>query len=154
MSNVLNDEKKQQIIALGKLGWSLRRIQTAIGIRRETVSSYLKEAGIAVRPPGGCRRRRIEFCSLVGREFLNQRRQETLNLSIGIAKRLNSLDGVADCRAIPAVVERADPSGAPPYDSMCQVHGNLPMERCRDLAFQKCWRRLPTAGSSSSPAGG
>src|SRR5262249_36631222 len=26
----------------------------------------------------GCRRRRIEFCSLVGREFLNQRRQETV----------------------------------------------------------------------------
>jgi transposase len=53
VSNVLNDEKKQQIIALGKLGWSLRRIQTAIGVRRETASSYLKEAGIAIRPPGG-----------------------------------------------------------------------------------------------------
>jgi hypothetical protein len=25
MSNVLSDEKKQQVIALGKLGWSLRR---------------------------------------------------------------------------------------------------------------------------------
>jgi transposase len=53
VSNVLNDEKKHQIIALGKLGWSLRRIQTAIGVRRETASSYLKEAGIAIRPPGG-----------------------------------------------------------------------------------------------------
>ena len=27
MSNVLSDDKKQQIIALGKLGWSLRRIK-------------------------------------------------------------------------------------------------------------------------------
>ena len=53
MSNVLNDEKKQQIIALGNLGWSFRRIQRAVGVRRETASSYLKEAGIAVRPPGG-----------------------------------------------------------------------------------------------------
>ena len=53
MSNVLNDEKKQQVIALGRLGWSLRRIQLSIGVRRETASGYLKEAGIAVRPPGG-----------------------------------------------------------------------------------------------------
>jgi hypothetical protein len=27
MSNVLSEEKKQQVIALGKLGWSLRRIE-------------------------------------------------------------------------------------------------------------------------------
>jgi hypothetical protein len=27
MSNVLGDEKKQQILALGRLGWSLRRVQ-------------------------------------------------------------------------------------------------------------------------------
>jgi transposase len=53
VSNVLKNEKKQQIIALGKLGWSLRRIQKAVGVRRETASSYLKEAGVAVRPPGG-----------------------------------------------------------------------------------------------------
>jgi hypothetical protein len=53
VSNVLRDDKKQQIIALGRLGWSLRRIQKSIGVRRETASSYLKEAGIALRPPGG-----------------------------------------------------------------------------------------------------
>jgi hypothetical protein len=29
MSNVLNKEKKQQVIALGKLGWTLRRIEEA-----------------------------------------------------------------------------------------------------------------------------
>jgi hypothetical protein len=34
--NVLSEEKKQQVIALGRLGWSLRRIQQAIRIRRET----------------------------------------------------------------------------------------------------------------------
>ncbi len=52
VSNVLNDEKKQQVIALGRLGWSLRRIQRSIGVRRETASGYLKEAGIVPRPPG------------------------------------------------------------------------------------------------------
>jgi transposase len=53
MANVLNEEKKQQVLALGRLGWSLRRIQRATRIRRETASAYLKAAGIAVRPPSG-----------------------------------------------------------------------------------------------------
>ena len=57
MSNVLNEEKKQQVIALGKLGWALRRIEQATGVRRETAGAYLKAAGVAVRPAGGWGRR-------------------------------------------------------------------------------------------------
>src|ERR1035437_736335 len=53
MANVLNEEKKQQVLALGRLGWSLRQIQQATRIRRETASAYLKAAGIAVRSPSG-----------------------------------------------------------------------------------------------------
>ena len=53
MSNVLSTEKKQQVIALGRLGWPLRRIEQATGVRRETAGAYLRAAGIAVRPPGG-----------------------------------------------------------------------------------------------------
>ena len=53
MSNVLSEEKKQQVIALGRLGWSLRRIQQATRIRRETAAGYLKAAGIPIRAPGG-----------------------------------------------------------------------------------------------------
>jgi len=56
MSNVLSDEKKQQVIALGKLGWSLRRIEEATGVRRETASCYLKAAGVVVCLPGWGRR--------------------------------------------------------------------------------------------------
>ena len=52
MSNVLSEEKKQQVIALGKLGWTLRRIEQETGVRRETAGAYLKAAGIAVHPPG------------------------------------------------------------------------------------------------------
>ena len=52
MSNVLDDDKQQQIRALGRLGWTLSRIQEATGIRRETISGYLKAAGIAVRSRG------------------------------------------------------------------------------------------------------
>ena len=52
MANVLDSEKQQQILALGRLGWTLRRIEQATGVRRETASHYLKQAGIEVRPPG------------------------------------------------------------------------------------------------------
>jgi transposase len=53
VSNVLTEQKQQQVLALGRLGWPLRRIQRETGVRRETASAYLKAAGIAVRPPGG-----------------------------------------------------------------------------------------------------
>jgi hypothetical protein len=53
VSNVLNEEKKKQVIALGQLGWSLRQIQKHTGVRRETAGEYLKAAGVAVRPPRG-----------------------------------------------------------------------------------------------------
>jgi transposase len=56
MSNVLTEEKKHQVIALGKLGWSLRRIEEATGVRRETASVYLKAAGVVVCLPGWGRR--------------------------------------------------------------------------------------------------
>src|SRR5258708_12926469 len=52
MANILGDAKKQQVIALGQLGWTLRRIEAATGVRRETAGAYLKAAGLAVRPPG------------------------------------------------------------------------------------------------------
>jgi len=57
MANVLNDDKKQQVLALGRLGWSLRRIEEATGVRRETASAYLRAAGVGVRPPGAWGRR-------------------------------------------------------------------------------------------------
>ncbi|MGC2529726.1 MAG: IS21 family transposase [Candidatus Acidiferrum sp.] len=52
MSNVLSEEKKQQVIALGRLGWSLRKIQKATGVHRTTAAEYLRTAGVSVRPPG------------------------------------------------------------------------------------------------------
>jgi len=52
MTNILSDDKRQEVLALGRLGWTLRRIQQATGVRRETAGAYLKAAGLAVRPPG------------------------------------------------------------------------------------------------------
>jgi transposase len=60
VSNVLSEEKQQQVIALGRLGWSLRRIEQTTGVRRETASGYLKAAGIALRPSGGWGRSRAK----------------------------------------------------------------------------------------------
>ena len=57
MSNVLSEDKRQQVIALGRLGWPLRRIEQETGVRRETAGAYLKAAGIGVRPPGAWGRR-------------------------------------------------------------------------------------------------
>lgn len=51
MSNVLSDEKKQQVLVLGRLGWPLRRIEKATGVRRETAGDCLKAAGITVSRP-------------------------------------------------------------------------------------------------------
>jgi transposase len=53
MANVLSEEKRQQVLGLGRLGWSLRRIESTTGVRRETASGYLRAAGIAVRGRGG-----------------------------------------------------------------------------------------------------
>ena len=52
MSNVLGDTTRHQILALGRLGWTLSRIQQTTGVRRETISGYLKAVGIPVRGRG------------------------------------------------------------------------------------------------------
>ena len=48
----MDHTRQQQILALGRLGWSLRRIEAVTGVRRETVSRYLRAAGLEVRGRG------------------------------------------------------------------------------------------------------
>lgn len=52
MANVLSKEKREKVLVLGRLLWTLRRIEGATGVRRETASAYLRAAGIPVRSPG------------------------------------------------------------------------------------------------------
>ena len=40
MTNILSDDKRREVLALGRLGWTLRRIEQATGVRRETASAY------------------------------------------------------------------------------------------------------------------
>jgi len=56
MANVLKPEEQEQVRALGRLGWSLRRIQSETGVHRDTVRNYLVAAGIRIR---GERSRRL-----------------------------------------------------------------------------------------------
>jgi hypothetical protein len=48
MGNTLEKAKQEQMIALGRLGWFLRRIAAATGVRRETAGVYLRSAGITL----------------------------------------------------------------------------------------------------------
>ncbi|MGH9421975.1 MAG: IS21-like element ISGau7 family transposase, partial [Thermoanaerobaculia bacterium] len=52
MSNVLEQHKQQQVLTLGRLGWTLSRIGDATGVHRVTVGEYLRAAGIPVRGRG------------------------------------------------------------------------------------------------------
>jgi hypothetical protein len=52
MAKILSDAKKQEVLALARLGWTLRRIEAATDVRRETAGIYVKAAGLTVRPPG------------------------------------------------------------------------------------------------------
>ncbi len=53
MGNVLSHTKQQQVVALGRLGWSLRRIAAETQVHRDTAGTYLRAAGVPVRGRGG-----------------------------------------------------------------------------------------------------
>jgi len=60
MANILSDAKKQQLLPSGSWAGTLRRIEAATGVRRETAGAYLKAPGSrCVRPGGGATRRQI-----------------------------------------------------------------------------------------------
>jgi transposase len=115
VSNVLNEEKKKQVIALGQLGWTLRRIEQATGIRRETAAGYLRGAGIAVRAPGGWGRRKAKPANEVSTDP-------------GAAKPANGGDVATDSeppkptsRAVVTTDSGAPASAAEPYRELIEA---------------------------------
>ena len=95
--NVLTEEKKQQAIALGRLGWSLRQIQRATRIRRETVAGYLKAAGVPVRPPGQWGRQQSQVST----------DQETRNQLAETNQQLIRRRSASVCEPYRAIIEAA-----------------------------------------------
>ena len=57
MSNVLEQTKQQQVLALGQLGWPASRIAAAVQVDRATVTGYLRAAGLRGARPGAAERR-------------------------------------------------------------------------------------------------
>jgi transposase len=107
MANVLDSGKQQQILALGRLGWSLRRIEQETGIRRETVSRYLKKAGIEVRPRG---------------------RRSRLSSKAAIERAEVITDSVVDSNPAKEVITDPDPAPRPgrnPSASACEPYRDL-----------------------------
>jgi transposase len=51
MSNVLEPHKQQEVLALGRLGWTLTRIGRATGVHR-VIGEYLRAAGLPIRGRG------------------------------------------------------------------------------------------------------
>jgi transposase len=134
VSNVLNEQTKQQLIALGRLGWSLRRIQKTTGVRRETVAAYLREAGIDVRPPGWRGRAptptapstadvsqskpAIEVTTDFGAELRASAENGEVTEPIPTDAALH--DGAEPAPAKPAIAVTTDPASAPrPSASAC-----------------------------------
>jgi hypothetical protein len=52
MRYVLEQTKRQQVLALGQLGWTVSRIAAAVRVDRATVTRYLRAAGLTVRGRG------------------------------------------------------------------------------------------------------
>ncbi|HEV2057460.1 MAG TPA: IS21 family transposase [Methylomirabilota bacterium] len=132
MANILGDDRKQQILALGQLGWPLRRIEHATGVRRETAGAYLRAAGIAMRAP---RRRRPppKPASEVSTDPANPASQVSTDL-----ERLPR--GRADLPAWPPQTSRAPTASAcEPYRELIELalgRGRNAMAIWQDLVDQ------------------
>jgi len=73
MSNVLSEAKKQQVIALGRLGWPLRRIKYRL--ITYPLKWVLSGVGSPLANPARTRRCRISFARIWALEIMQQRPQ-------------------------------------------------------------------------------
>lgn len=105
MANVLKEEQQEQIRALGRMGWSLRRIEEATGVRRETVARYLRWAGIRVRPPRARKLGLAKAASLVSTDPPSPSPAESKPAS-----------------EVSTDLERGPPAAAAQSDSLCEPH--------------------------------
>ena len=120
----MSEEKRQQVIALGRLGWSLRRIEQATGVRRETGSAYLKAAGIAVRAPGAWVRRPAKPANEVTTDPATAKPANGITSDPRLAKPANEVTtdfGAELARVAPPAPPPVPPSHSPSA-STCEVY--------------------------------
>jgi DNA replication protein DnaC/transposase len=116
MGNVLSETKRQQVIALGRLGWSLRRIEQETGVRRETAGAYLKAAGISIGQPGGWKGRHGANPATVTTESST----EILSLNLQTEDKFSkpATEVTTDLKSLPVPSEEGRPATA----SSCEVY--------------------------------
>jgi hypothetical protein len=139
VSNVLNEEKKKQVIALGQLGWALRRIEEATGIRRETAAGYLKAAGIPVRQPGGWGRRKTPSFSKPANE---------VTTDPAAAKPANAGEVTTDSGGLKTPLRPSTASTSEPYREL--MEGALSQGRNAMAIWQELVDRHGFTGSYES----
>jgi transposase len=115
MSNVLSEEKKQQILALGRLGWSLRRIEQATGVRRETAGDYLKAAGIEISRPGWRRRSPAKPAIQVATDFVGPKPANVVEVTPDFIRPFS------EKQAIPLPAARAPASVCEPFRELIEL---------------------------------
>jgi transposase len=141
MANVLDENKKDQVIALGSLGWSLRRIEQETSVRRETASAYLKAAGVEVRGRG---RRRPESKPAISRG---------VSTGAGASKPATTVEVSTDSDSKPAITEGVSTGflvgkwpptpGRAPSASACEPFRELILEAlCRGRNAVAIWQDL------------
>jgi transposase len=105
--NLLSETKKQQVIALGRLGWTLRRIEAATGVRRETAGAYLKAAGLAVRPPGRWGHPPANPAIEVSTDSGNPASQVSTDFGVGLSPSAGRAPAASACEPYREVIELA-----------------------------------------------
>jgi hypothetical protein len=101
MSNVLEQTKQQQVVALGRLAWPVSRISAAVHVDRATVTRYLRAAGVAARRRG---------------------RPSEATANAAIIGRVVSTDLPANPAISPPVVSTDSAPSRAPRSSACEPH--------------------------------
>jgi len=133
----LSEHKQQQVLALGRLGWSLRRIEDTMGVRRETASAYLKAAGIPVRRTGG---RPKVWPPPPSRPPANPATTGEVSTDSGAT---SGVDAAVDAAAMPSAHAPVPPASDPPPGrartaSACEAYRELIVDAVRRAATR--WR--------------
>jgi transposase len=133
MANVLKSERREQVLALGRLGWSLRRIEKETGIRRETVSGYLQQAGIALREPGGWGRRSPpKPANEVTTDSAGPKSAESAKPANGV---ITDIEAVSDSNPAIEVTTDSEPAPSPANEAI--PHDSKEIEPCGDSSVER-----------------
>lgn len=126
MANVLDENKKDQVIALGGLGWSLRRIEQETSVRRETASAYLKAAGLEVRGRG---RRRLDSKPAISREVSTDSGPSKPATTVEVSTDPDSKPAIAKGVSTDSLRPKWPPTpGRAPSASACEPYRDLIVE--------------------------